>query len=236
MSKRFVTENIYIEDNKVEIVGDEVHHINVLRYTKGDIININEYEIEIEMLNDKILKGRILRQAKECGVPKVNVTLIASYLKSDKMEYVVQKAVELGVKCICPIISKNTVVKFDEKSKIKKKERLEKIKKEAIEQCGRTDDVEVMKITTLNDIDFSSYDKLIICHEKGNINLKEEIEKIKDVKNVAVVVGPEGGLDESEVEYLTNLKNAIKVCFGDRVLRAETASLYILSVLGYELF
>lgn len=238
MSKRFVTDktNIHIQDNIIEVVGEEVHHINVLRHNTGDTININEYEIEITKLEDKLLKGKVIGKIKECGVPKVNITLIASYLKQDKMEYVTQKAVELGVKCVLPVISKNTIVKFDNKTKSKKKERLEKIKKEAIEQCGRTDDVVIEEIAELKNVNLKDYDAVIICHEKGNANLKEEIGKIKDAKNIAVVIGPEGGLDESELDYLMKHKNTLKVCFGQRVLRAETASMYALSVLGYELF
>lgn len=238
MSKRFVTDktNIHIQDNIIEVVGEEVHHINVLRHNTGDTININEYEIEITKLEDKLLKGKVIGKIRPCGVPKVNITLIASYLKQDKMEYVTQKAVELGVKYVLPVISKNTVVKFDDKTKLKKKERLEKIKKEAIEQCGRTDDVVIEEITELKNVNLIDYDAVIICHEKGNANLKEEIGKIKDAKNIAVVIGPEGGLDESEVDYLMKHKNTLKVCFGQRVLRAETASMYALSVLGYEFF
>lgn len=238
MSKRFVTDktNIHIQDNIIEVVGEEVHHINVLRHNMGDTININEYEIEITKLEDKLLKGKVIGKIRPCGVPKVNITLIASYLKQDKMEYVTQKAVELGVKCVLPVISKNTVVKFDNKTKLKKKERLEKIKKEAIEQCGRTDDVVIEEITELKNVNLTDYDAVIVCHEKGNANLKEEIGKINDAKNIAIVVGPEGGLDESELDYLMKHKNTLKVCFGQRVLRAETASMYALSVLGYELF
>lgn len=235
MSKRFVVDksNINITEDVIEIIGDEVHHINVLRYFVGDILNINEYEVKITKLEDNKLVGKIVGEAKTLGVPKCNITLIASYLKSDKTEYVVQKAVELGVKQIIPVITKNTVVKFDEKSKLKKKERLEKIKKEAIEQCGRTDDVKLCDIQELSNVDFNIYDKVLICHEKGTQNLKDELEKIKstqDIKNIAVIVGPEGGLDESEIPAGT------RVCFGQRILRAETASIYILSILGYEFF
>lgn len=232
MSKRFVIDksNINIIEDTIEIIGDEVHHINVLRYSVGDILNINEYEVKITKLEESKLLGKIVGKAKSVGVPKCNITLIVSYLKSDKTEFVVQKAVELGVKKIIPVISKNTVVKFDEKSKLKKKERLDKIKKEAIEQCGRTDEVEIGNIQELSKVDLTSYDKVLICHEKGTMNLKTELEKIKNIKNIAVIVGPEGGLDESEIP------NGTRVCFGQRILRAETASIYILSVLGYEFF
>ena len=238
MSKRFITDNnnIMKVDNKVEIVGDEVHHINVLRYNRGDKVYINEFEVEIGEISKERIVGTIVGNMPRKGVPQTNISLIQSYLKSDKMDYVVQKAVELGVKEIIPVISKNTVVKLDEKDKLKKKDRISKIVKEAIEQCGRTDEVSIGDIQDLNKIDFGTFDVVLICHENSNQSLKEVINEIKkkDIKNIAVVVGPEGGLDEKEVWNILKNKNGFDVSLGERVLRAETASNCILSILLYE--
>ncbi len=237
MSKRFIVdeENIKIEDKQVLVKGEEVHHINVLRYRTGDTVYINEYEIKIEKLNKDVLEGSVIGMLPQKGIPKANITLIQSYLKSDKMEYVVQKAVELGVNSIIPTITKNTVVKLDEKDKIKKVDRLSKIAKEAVEQCGRADTVTVGTVENLAKIDFSRYDAVLICHETSTISLKDTLNNMKDKKSVAVIVGPEGGLDSSEVEGLLKNSNAQDISLGDRILRAETASLAILSILGYEL-
>lgn len=239
MSKRFITDNnnIMKVDNIIEIVGDEVHHINVLRYKVGDTLYINEYEVMIEKISKDIIIGKIVGNMPQKGEPPVSITLLQSYLKSDKMEYVVQKAVELGAKSILPAISKNTVVKFDGKDKLKKKERLIKIAKEAVEQCGRTDSVFIDDIKDLRNVDFSVYDIVIVCHESSNISLSKTIDKLKksiDIKNVAVVIGPEGGLDENEVKNILSFKNSFDVSLGERILRAETASFMILSILSYE--
>lgn len=237
MSKRFVVDenNIELENDLVTVKGEEVHHINVLRYKIGDHIYINGYKLQIIELLKNSLKGKIVGSLPQKGIPKVNITLFQSYLKSDKMDYVVQKAVELGVKNIVPVISKNTVVKMEEKDKQKKVERLSKIAKEAVEQCGRADTVQVAKVEDIRKIDLSVYDIVLVCHELSNNSLRETLTNNKDIKTVAVIIGPEGGLDNNEVETMLQLENVKPVSLGERILRAETASLAVLSILNYEL-
>ncbi len=237
MSKRFITDesNLNIEKQSITLKGEELHHINVLRHEVGDNIYINEYEVQIVKLSKDILEGIIVGELPQKGIPKINVTLIQSYLKSDKMDYVVQKAVELGVKNIIPVLTKNTVVKMEEKDKQKKVERLSKIAKEAVEQCGRTDIVNVECVQQLGKLDLSVYDKILICHETSSVSLKTTINSLENVNNVAILIGPEGGFEESEVKQILQNENATDVFLGERILRAETASLALLSILNYEL-
>lgn len=237
MSKRFIVDesNIFVDEQHLVVRGDEVHHINVLRYKVGDAVYLNEYEVCITKLTKELLEGNIIGKLPQKGVPQVNITLIQSYLKSDKMDYVVQKAVELGVKNIIPVITKNTIVKMDEKDKIKKVERLSKIAKEAVEQCGRSDMVNIENVQDLSKLDFLKYDGVLVCHETSNVSFKETLNNIRGKKNIAVVVGPEGGLENLEVEKMLQSKNSKDISLGERILRAETASLAILSILGYEL-
>lgn len=237
MSKRFIVdeENISFEEQRVIVKGEEVHHINVLRYKVGETVYINQYELRIEKLGKDILQGIVIGTLPQKGVPKTNITLIQSYLKSDKMDYVVQKAVELGVKNIIPVITKNTVVKLDEKDKIKKVERLSKIAKEAVEQCGRADTVDIRSVENISKISFGNYDAVIVCHEASKTSLKDTLNNMKSKKKLAVIIGPEGGLEQAEVDTILKNNNAVDVSLGERILRAETASLAILSILGYEL-
>lgn len=236
MSKRFIVEeeNIIKQEQQLIVKGEEVHHINVLRYKIGDRVYINEYELVITELAKDILKGEIVGSLPKKGIPNVNITLLQSYLKSDKMDYVVQKAVELGVKNIIPILTKNTIVKLDSKDKIKKVERLSKIAKEAVEQCGRADNVTVENVEELSKVNFKNYDIVLVCHETSKVNFKEVINNIKGKKSIAVVIGPEGGLEDNEVNKILENSNAKDILLGDRILRAETASLAVLSVLAYE--
>jgi len=237
MAKRFIVKetNIKKTNDNIVIYGEEAHHINVLRYRVKDKIYINDYLVEITKIDKDYVEGVTVGNLDKRGIPSKNITLMPAYLKSDKMEYVVQKAVELGVKEIIPIMTKNCVVKLDDRDRTKKVERLNKIAKEAVEQCGRTDEVIVNNVENLSKLDFSKFDAVLICHEASDNSLKEAIKEINQSSNIAVIIGPEGGLDENEVkELLDNNNNAHVVSLGERVLRAETASFAILSILWYE--
>lgn len=235
MAKRFVVDDkdILIEGNNICVRGAEAKHIKVLRHNTGDRININKYVVEISKIDKESVSGIIVGEADKKGVPTKCVTLIQSYLKSDKMEYVVQKAVELGVSSVLPVVSKNTVVKLDEKDAVKKVERLNKIAKEAIGQCGRTDSVSIKNVEKLEYVDLSSFDLVLLCYEGATVSLKDIQPNIQAAQSIAVIIGPEGGFDTSEVKLLCESSNVAPVVFGERILRAETASMYILSILDY---
>lgn len=235
MAKRFVVDekDILVEENNICVKGAEAKHIRVLRYEIGDIVSINEYKVQIEKIDKESVSGIIVGKLENKGVPTKSITLIQSYLKSDKMEYVVQKAVELGVSEVFPVVSKNTVVKLDEKDIIKKTERLNKIAKEAIGQCGRTDDVRIESVKKLENVNLSSFDLVLFCYENAKESLQSVQEKICDARSIAVIIGPEGGFDTSEVALLCENSNVAPVVFGERILRAETASVYMLSILDY---
>lgn len=245
MARRFIVDDndVYLDGDNITIYGDEVHHINVLRHKVGDKIQINEYIMKLGKVSEKEIKGVILQKAEKLGEPKVRITLYQSYLKSDKMEFVIQKAVELGVKKIAPFISKNCVVKLDEKTKTKKKERLQKISLEASKQCGRTDIVDVDDILNISDKDFKTRleknDIVLFAYEKSTDSLQgvigSNIKKLQEdgIKNIAVIIGPEGGFDNTDLEHIFKCKNIQDISLGDRILRAETAGIYLLSVLNY---
>lgn len=242
MARRFIVEDIdlKIENDIVNVVGKEVKHINILRHNVGDTIIINEYICEILKIDKKEIVCKILKKAEERGVPSTKITLFQSLLKSDKMDYVIQKAVEIGVSKIYPMESKNIVVKLDVKDKIKKCERYNKISKEASKQCGRTDIVNVCDIIKFNENAeeiLKSYDAVLFAYEAEEKSLKTAVNKIKEdkCKNIAIIIGPEGGFLEEEVEKFSKLPNVYTVSLGQRILRAETASLNLLSILIYEL-
>ncbi len=235
MAKRFVVDDkdISVDGISVCIKGNEAKHIKVLRHNIGDCINVNEYVLKIQKIDKEKVSGVIVGNADVKGVPAKDITLIQAYLKADKMEYVVQKAVELGASNIKPVLSKNTVVKLEEKDSIKKRERLDKIAREAVGQCGRSDEVKIYPIDKLSNIDLSVYDLVILCYEKAKTSLKSIQKEIEDAENIAVIIGPEGGFNEQEVEKIRENTSTKTVLFGQRILRAETASIYVLSILDY---
>ena len=114
MAKRFVVDDIdvVIEDDRIEISGEQVNHIKALRHEIGEQVNINNYLVEIKKISKEKIYGVILNKIQPKGIPSKNITLIQSYLKSDKMEYVVQKSVELGVSNVQPVISVYSSFKY----------------------------------------------------------------------------------------------------------------------------
>lgn len=236
MAKRFIIEKKIEDDEEFEVVGEEAKHIFVLRNNIGDIIEINDKKCKIIDINKQSVKCRVVGVAEVRGIPNVKITLFQALLKADKMEFVIQKAVELGVSKIIPFTSKNVVVKIDDKDKVKKVERFNKISKEASKQCGRSDIVDVENIYSFCDVikSIGEYKKCIIAYENETKKLKEVIEQNRNIDEIAIIIGAEGGFERKEVEELIE-KGCVSISLGDRILRAETASLNLISILMYEL-
>ena len=239
MSKRFVVnENeMKAQGNILNIFGSSANHINVLRHKAGDILEINENIVRVLNVSKENIECEIVGLAKKRGEPKTEITLYQGYLKSDKMENITQKSVELGVKHIVPFLSKNTVVKLDDKDKIKKVERLGKIAGEAIQQCGRTDNVTVCNVENFKDLidSLKQNDINVLAYELSSNSLKEVLKGQNNITKVGIIVGSEGGFEQGEIDFLmSKLDNIYEVSLGERILRSETASAYLLSIIGYE--
>ena len=247
MARRFIVDNSDIkyfskDENIMEIKGKEVKHIQVLRYDVSDIIIVNEYVCKIVKMHSNYIELQIISNAKKQGEPFINLSLFVALLKGDKMDLVIQKAVELGVKTIVPFISKNTIVRLDEKSKVKKKNKYQIIANEACKQCGRTDLVRVEEIITSNNelLDrLSEYDVNVFAYENENkkSSLHETMEYVnkRKYKNISMVIGPEGGFLLDEAKDIKSLENTKCISLGTRILRAETAAINLISIIMYEL-
>lgn len=233
-----------IEKDFLTIKGNEARHIRrVLRLKAGD-------EIIVFDGSGKEYKGRIVKEEPTSVVIKVGdlfsskeessfeITLAQSLLKGEKMDYLIQKATELGVSEIVPFFSSRSVPLLEKSKRLERYRRWERIAIEASKQCGRG---VVPKIKPLQDysevISIPSRESLrLILWEKGGRRLREvlkESKESKDKKKVFFIVGPEGGLSQEEVEKSKGM-GFIPVYMGQRTLRAETASLCLLSILQYE--
>ena len=242
---RFFVKTNQIQGNCIEIIGKDVNHIkNALRTKIGDKIEICDEETEKSYISqiEKIEENKILTkiiQELEKNESKIKIDIYQGLPKSEKMELIIQKSVELGANSIIPVSMKRCVVKLSGKDEIKKIERWQKISESASKQCGRTYIPQIKEIIKINQIASNEYDSTIVCYENEEQNtLKQEIVKIKeqnkkDIK-IAVVIGPEGGIDENDIEELKK-KNAKIVTLGKRILRTETVALNTLSILMYEL-
>ena len=230
-----------IEKGMLKVEGEEVKHIKkVLRLRAGDEVAVfdglgREFEGTIveEGLSSVVIRVQNVLSSKRDS--PVEVTLAQSLLKGEKMDYLIQKATELGVKDVIPFLSSRSVPLLDKLGKLKRQHRWEKIAIEASKQCGRG---VVPKIESLQDysdmLRTASPNTLrLILWEREGTKLKQIFERSKERKKVFFIIGPEGGFSQEEVEEAKRA-GFIPVTLGRRILRAETASLCFLSILQYE--
>ncbi len=245
---KFFIENKNITNNIITIQGKDVNHIkNVLRKKSGDQLEIcnkttqQDYICEIDKLEEEKITCKILKKTENNAESKIKVKIYQGLPKSDKMELVIQKSVELGVYEIAPVEMKRCVVKLNEKDKNKKLERWQKISEVASKQSGRSIIPKINPVIKISEIceKCSQYDKFIVAYEnEEETTLKQELKDIKNEQDkeikIGVLIGPEGGIDSTEIEYLQ--KNGAKIItLGKRILRTETVALNILSIIMYEL-
>ncbi len=232
-----------IRDKDIYIRGEDQNHIkNVLRMKKGEVISVGdgisdrEYRCHIEDFEEGSVHCR-LDFIKEAGreLP-VRVHLFQCLPKSDKMELIIQKAVELGVYEVIPVASKRSVVKLDEKKARQKVERWQGISQAAAKQSMRSHVPEVLQVMTFKDavLKAKDHDIAVIPYElsEGFDKTKRLIEDLDEDKDIAVFIGPEGGFDEGEVE-MAGQAGIESLTLGKRILRTETAALVFLSWLVY---
>ena len=164
----------------------------------------------------------------------IEVVVAQCLPKSDKMDYIVQKAVELGVSTIIPTISRNCVVKYDEKKKLARQQKWQKIADEAAKQCGRTIKPSIEKIIPLSQVitEYRDY-TCFICYEAEDKQSFKTMLQATDSKKYLILIGPEGGFSPEEVE-LCKKANFKSISLGKRILRTETASLSALTIIMYE--
>ena len=241
MQKYFISEEEL--NNKIIDSSDSFHIIKVMRFKTGDQFLVSDnnktYLVKItSLLNNKVSFEIVNEETGNSEMP-VFVTIFQGYPKGDKFEDIIKHSTELGASEFYGVMMKRSIVKIDEKKKDSKLERFNKICKEASEQSLRYKLTKVVDITTLKNIDFSKYDKKIVCYEEEaklgeESNFKKIISNLNKGDKIAIVIGPEGGIDESEIDYLK--KNGFIPCgLGPRILRTETASMYCLSAISYEM-
>lgn len=245
MSKFFVKPE-QIKNDNIIIDGDDVNHIlNVLRMKKDDEIQVcnqvtgENYKARIEQYSKNEIECKIEEKIGKSTESNVHITLFQGIPKFEKMELIIQKNTEVGVNNIVPVIMERTVVKLDEKVASKKLDRWQKIAEIAAKQSMRDIIPNVKSIIKTKEIDVDMYDVVLVAYENEEHNmLKAELKKLesqnKQEYNIAIVIGPEGGISEKEIELLDE-KNVKFVSLGKRILRTETAGLVMAGNILYEL-
>lgn len=241
MSHFFVNSS-QVSGSVLTIVGDDVNHMkNVLRMREGEHFSAADengmcYECAVETLEKHQVTANILEKKEGVTELSSKIYLFQGLPKSDKMELIIQKAVELGAYQIIPVATKRAIVKLDAKKEASKLKRWQAIAEGAAKQSGRMIIPQISEVKTYGEAlqMAKELDVNVIPYEcaRGMEGTREIFGSIKPGMSVGIFIGPEGGWEESEVEKAKEL-NIHPVTLGRRILRTETAGLTTLSILMY---
>lgn len=217
------------------IEKEDIRHLTrVLRIKSGDKIVINDFKGNdyigiIDDIDSDDIKVDLTEKLEENNESGIKVTLFQGFPKSNKLDLIVQKATELGINVITPLLTDRVVVK--NAKEFKKKDRLEKIALESSKQSKRsiiptiTDPINIKELEKL----YKDFDVIIVPYENSEgYGIKDIYTKYEEVKNIAIVIGPEGGFSAGEIEFLKEIGSEV-ITLGKRILRTETAGFVALS-------
>jgi len=240
MARFFLPRN-KIQGGRGFIEGQELEHLRKsLRLTPGDHITVfddngREHEAIIIALSSERGEIELLRSYQAERESPLEITLALGLTKGEKMDFVVEKATELGVQTIVPFISARTVPKLDQKKIEKRVERWQKIALSAAKQSGRTRIPEILAVCHLKELvkqSFPNSVKLLFWEKEAERKLSHVREAEATVGSVVIVIGPEGGFREEEADMARSHGYNL-VGLGKRILRAETAAVTAMSLVQF---
>lgn len=225
----------------IAITGSDAHHLmHVMRAKAGQeviVVDDNGKVARMEMTDfcETSVTLRLVEMLAADTESPLEIVLVQALLKADKMDLVVQKAVELGATKVVPLVTANCVVRYDDKKAAAKCVRWQKIADEAAKQCGRTALLKIAEITTLKELltGLAQEQTIIFCYENESTQSIKTVLKENTADKILLIVGPEGGFSLDEAESLINA-GAKSVTLGKRILRAETAAVAAITIAQYE--
>lgn len=239
---RFFADPSQIKEKEIILTGTDVNHIrNVLRmHTSEEILISNgqgtDYHCRLENIDETSVTASIMWRLDGNAELPVTITLFQGLPKGDKLEFIIQKCVELGAAKIVPVRTRRTIVKLDAKKEQAKRKRWMGISESAAKQSGRGIVPEIGQVTDFSEAvkEARSMDVCLIPYElaKGIEHTREVCTAIKPGQSVGIFIGPEGGFEEEEVSMAIEA-GAIPLTLGKRILRTETAGMALISVLAY---
>ena len=238
---RFFTDSSAISETHIAVTGEDARHIaRSLRMAAGEHITVcdtegTEYLCVLEKIRDDEVACKIESSSPSTKEPKAKITLYMAYPKGDKLETVIQKAVELGAYKIVPFESERCIKRPPKEKADKLSLRFNRIAEEAAKQCGRGVLPRVEDCVSFDALcsKIPSHELCLFCYEgDGTLSLKKVLEKAGLPKDIAVIVGCEGGFSEKEARLICEC-GAAPVNLGPRILRCETAPSFCLSALSF---
>jgi 16S rRNA (uracil1498-N3)-methyltransferase len=229
-----------VEGGRVVLSEDQAHHlIRVLRLRRGaefEALQGSGVRLRCSLERDtEGWHGRVLQTSADAWESPLRLCLVQSLIKKDRLEWVLRKAVELGVNEIVPLISARTEIRLDGERRDRRMVRWGRILAEAVKQCGRARIPELKEPATLEAVLREKAESpILVLDEEGPETLRSWLSRSTPLAACVVFIGPEGGWDERD-RLLFDAFVAVRVRLGPRILRAETASMVILGLLQYEL-
>ncbi|HEY3136275.1 MAG TPA: 16S rRNA (uracil(1498)-N(3))-methyltransferase [Blastocatellia bacterium] len=228
----------------VRLSVDETHHLTrVLRLVPGDQAFVfdgcdNEYKCKFSLVTDNRAQLEIVERLSDIVESPLQLTLAQALAKGEKFDFIVQKATELGVTRIAPLVTRYSEVRLDEQQVARRLQRWQRISLEALKQCGRRKLVEITaprKVAEfLRDEAHSQKQALLLFSERDGARLEEALDEISMPRSVVALVGPEGGWADDELDLLKQHESR-GLTLGPRVLRTETAALVAITLIQHAL-
>lgn len=225
-------------ENRVILSGGEaVHASRVLRMQPGDLFTAVSGGEELICRAVEVGAAEIVgevQERRECpGEPRVAITLYVAYMKADKLELILQKAVELGMGTFAPFVSSRCVKRPKEGGKAG--ERFAKIADAAVKQCGRAREVRIEPAMGFEQLleRIPGHESVLFAYENSKVSLRRVFHEIQGQRDIALIIGPEGGFSPEEAEQIV-AAGARQVSLGRRILRGETAAIALLALTAYE--
>ena len=232
-----------IQNDVIILTGDLAHHLrDVLRCRPGETLDLadekrNRYRVSVDQITKQLIRAKILKKDVPRSQPAFTVILAQAVLKGKKMDWVIQKATELGVTTLIPVVTERTIARPRSERESHQTDRWQAIAQEAAQQCGRLATPSVQSTVTLDSLlknPPESSLKLVLWEAEQGQSLKSALHNLKDKKSISILIGPEGGFPPQEIEK-TRKAGWVSVSLGPRILRAETAGMAVLAILEYEL-
>jgi 16S rRNA (uracil1498-N3)-methyltransferase len=237
----FFIQSQSIQNDLVVLPGELAHHLrDVLRCRPGEIVHLvdenrGRYRTVLDRVTKEQVVAKILQKEAPSTRPAFSISLAQAILKGEKMDWMIQKATELGADSIIPIVTERTIVRPRAERESHRRDRWQKIALEAAQQCGRTDIPVIQPAISLEELcnkPPEAAHKMVLWEQEQDRSLRSALTDLKSP--LLVLIGPEGGFPLSEIEKLRKA-GWISVSLGRRILRAETAGLALLAILEYEL-
>lgn len=240
MSRFYISPGL-IQGDKIYVSMEESHHIiDVMRLSEGDAVKVfdgtgKEYIGRIESVKNKSVIIAVDRITESAANLAMEISLAQAMPKKDKMDYIVEKATELGASEIIPVVTKRTIVRISRDRAVHKSDRWRRIAIEAAKQCGRTELPALRAVSRFNDLlkDFRKYDCVIMpCLSEKSIPLKDALNRVDNPKRLLLMIGPEGDFTPDEIEGAEK-NGALLVSLGGLIMKSDTAAIAALAVLNY---